>query len=107
MKMEVCPCCKRPLGPKVKLDGPVQQRIFDYVSEHPDGVPMSKIIDAVYFDDPNGGPLGHIRDRIWVLNNKLKERGYNFRVRSERRGRGALYSIVEIKPESLQGNEAA
>ena len=100
--MEVCPCCKRPIGPKGRLDGPVQQRIFDYVADHPDGVPMRNIMDAVYFDDPNGGPLGHIRSRIWFLNKKLREFGYNYQVKSKRRGAGALYYIAEIKPEALQ-----
>lgn len=53
-----CPMCKRPYPPPRKIfRGPVRQAIYDYVAKHPHGVTRDQIFNAVYGDDPNGGPI--------------------------------------------------
>jgi hypothetical protein len=56
-KLRRCECCGQIIPPKRLFDGkPIKQRIYEYIAAHPEGVTRAQIIDAVYGDDPDGGP---------------------------------------------------
>ena len=56
-----------------------EQRIFERVARAgPGGVHIRTLIDHVWGDDPNGGPLyaqKSLHVRIWHLNKKLRSKG--------------------------------
>jgi hypothetical protein len=71
--------------------------MFDYVASHPEGVTSWQILDAVYADDPAGGPdsTNVVSVTKWFINLKLKELGLSARIVSERGGPGSIYRLVE------------
>lgn len=66
-KVATCCCCGQVLPPKIKFAGPVKQRIYDFVSRHPEGVNRFKIMEAVYADDPDGGPESHSTIGVHIM----------------------------------------
>ena len=92
----ICPACGQPLPPAdVELQGPVRNRIYACVKQHPHGVTAEQLIAAVYFDDPNGGPrcaANVISATVWHINQRLK--AYGVRIHGGRGGRGARYRLV-------------
>lgn len=84
----ICPCCNRPMeASKAPLDAlaaaPIwgqQRTILDALAEaYPRFVQTSFIIDRLYGDDPNGGPIcadNIIANRVVHLRRKLAAYGW-------------------------------
>lgn len=98
MKVDVCKCCGHPIPPygvRGALTG-LQRRIFDTVArsgQH--GVPVSRIMDAVYASDIGGGPdssniIAVVRKQMEPT---LTRFGYAIKVR---RGPGAVWRVEKI-----------
>ncbi len=56
-----CPCCGHPMAvPNLEAAcrdvGPIMARILRVVAQRP-GISLAALVDAVYADDPEGGPL--------------------------------------------------
>jgi hypothetical protein len=97
-----CPVCGQHL-PKARVPAaarailaPKEAAVFDFVYRHP-GVTKAEIIDGVYADDPDGGPLAAyetVTAYISRANKKLIP--YRLRIRaSAAGGPGVTYIIVE------------
>jgi UDP-N-acetylglucosamine transferase subunit ALG13 len=71
--------------------------MFDYVAGHPEGVTVWQILDAVYADDPNGGPSKHniVSVMKFGINQKLKKLGISARIVATGGGAGSIYRLVE------------
>lgn len=52
----------------------LQHAVLDCLRKHRDGVTMAEFMDAVYGDDPDGGPL-HAENNIHVTICKLRKQG--------------------------------
>jgi hypothetical protein len=73
--------------------------LVDIVSNRPDGITIGDLVDAVYADDPDGGPVTAPRSvnvMIHMANRQLAAQG--FAIRSMWLGRGARYRLVRIVP---------
>jgi hypothetical protein len=56
-KSPCCPRCGQVIPPTgVFSNARIKRRIYEYVTRHPEGVNRRQIFDAVYGDDPDGGP---------------------------------------------------
>jgi hypothetical protein len=77
----------------------VRQRLVNILAHRPDGLTINNLVDLVYGDDPNGGPLTAPRS-LNVLahraNKQLRAQGYQ--IKSAWLGRGAIYQLVRIAP---------
>ena len=97
-KPECCSQCGQLLPPAVVLPK-LRQRIYDYVSCHPEGVTVDAISDHVYADDPNGGPENAAvctRTQIYHINSQvLRPRGLQIKGKSGPQG---LYKLVAYTP---------
>ena len=92
----VCPVCSRPYPPRLKVNGPVRQRVVEIVARHPDGIPIRELCNLTYADDPNGGPLTAQRSINVIVhraNAQLRSQGYQIRARW--RGRGSVYELIK------------
>jgi hypothetical protein len=91
---KVCPCCKREFGPEINVGGTIRQRIFDYIAKYPEGVTSRRIIDAVYADDPDGGPdsMNIVTVTVRQINKRIVPLGY--RIDGDRGGVGSKYRLV-------------
>lgn len=70
---------------RVRKMGPVGQRIFDALCSNPYGLTSRQLVDIVYRDDPDGGPLSDrnaIDVRIVHMNRMWRRRGVGLRIRS-------------------------
>jgi hypothetical protein len=95
--LKICPCCNRPLPPAIELQGKIRRRYWDFISRHPEGVTKNQIFDAVYGDDPNGGPLRGdlvVRVNVYHINKVLRKHG--LRVTGRPGGPGAVYRLVKL-----------
>jgi hypothetical protein len=96
-RLRCCPTCGRAFPPVVEVGGKRRQAMFDYIASHPEGVTVWQILDAVYADDPNGGPMTHnvVSVMKWFINVRLERLGMSARIVSVRGGPGSLYRLVE------------
>lgn len=92
----VCCCCGQLLPPRIKFSGPVKQRIYEFVAKHPEGVSRYQIMEAVYADDPDGGPESHstVGVHIMQMNRQVLYR-LGLMIRSPS-GRGAEYKLRAV-----------
>lgn len=78
--------------------GRTRARLFDAVYRAGSaGVPIERLVDFLYGDDPNGGPLAAsnvVQARIWLLNAELKR--FAIKISAIQRGRGhhGIYRLV-------------
>lgn len=97
--MTICPTC----GQEAALDfpdglelPPIRFKIFEAVRRAgPRGITPESLLNVVYGDDPNGGPLqAHksVQVSIHKMNDKL--RGWGLRIRSG--ARGQPYKLEKI-----------
>jgi hypothetical protein len=96
-KLEVCPCCGQTIAPPLIFPTrPVSQRLYDFVAKRPAGVTTNQIADAIYGDDPNGGPdsPNAVKALIWRLNVILKVK-HHMAIRGSM-GRGSIYRLVQL-----------
>ena len=107
MSDRVCPCCGRPFDaeftPDMLLDLPVtgmQKRILDaLVDAWPRGLGNHALIDAMYWDDPEGGPLEAervLKVHLFRLREKIEPMGWST---FKRQGRAPL-PVTLIRVES-------
>jgi hypothetical protein len=71
----------------------------DILAGRPDGVLVRDLVDLVYADDPDGGPLTAQRCLNVIAhraNAQLRPQGYQ--IKSMWLGRGARYRLVRIVP---------
>ena len=98
-RLRLCPTCQRPFPPALVVTGSRRQRLVNILADRPDGVPVRDLVDLVYADDPDGGPLTAQRSLNVVAhhaNVQLRPQGYQ--IKSTWLGRGARYRIVRIAP---------
>lgn len=73
--MTSCPCCRRPYPRDGLPLTDMERRVYEAVhGGNGLPVPTHRIIDYVYSDDPNGGPLtadGNIRVMVHRIRRKL------------------------------------
>ena len=96
-RANICPACHRPFAPALIVSGSVRQRLVDIVSNRPDGIPIGELVDQVYADCIDGGPVTAPRSvnvMIHKANKQLRPQGYQ--IESMWRGRGARYRLVRI-----------
>jgi hypothetical protein len=77
----------------------VRQRLVDIVTNRPDGMAIGELVDAVYADDPDGGPVTAPRSvnvMIHKANKQLRSQGYQ--IKPTWLGRGARYHLVRVAP---------
>lgn len=94
--VERCPCCHQIVPPRLIFENkPVRQRIYDYISAHPEGVTRDQVMDAVYGDDINGGAESRtiISVHLNRMNPTLMLHGLKIRSRLGG-GPGATYKLV-------------
>lgn len=96
--MNCCPHCNRPYPPDVNVGGVFRQKLYEFVKANPHGVRRQQIEDAVYGDDPMGGPL-FMQQSIYVMIAKINRRlkAHGFRLTAGGRG-GKLFRVIELKP---------
>lgn len=97
MTQIVCPCCSGTGtvegGPPVYLS-PMQARIYNAVKHAAQGISVKSLINKVYVDDEDGGPLfadNSIRVQIGLLNKRLAAANVKIGTR-----RGRLYRIIPL-----------
>jgi hypothetical protein len=94
---QICPQCRRPFPPALIVTGTRRQRLVDIISNRPDGIPIGDLVDQVYADDPDGGPVTAPRSvnvMIHKANAQLLAQGYQ--IKSMWLGRGARYRMTKI-----------
>ena len=89
-----CPCCGGS-GTLSAVDlvrdglSPMQRRIYDYLRTKPQGVDgLGRIVDAIYADDPAGGPLtavNTVAQQVSLMRPKLACHGLRIGSRSGKR----------------------
>jgi len=95
----LCPACQRPFPPPLVVTGPLRQRMVNILAGRPDGVLVRDLVELVYADDPNGGPLTAQRSLNVIAhraNVQLRPQGYQ--IKSMWLGRGARYRLVRLAP---------
>jgi len=98
-RLRLCPACRRPFPPALVVTGSRRQRLVDILAGRPDGVLVRDLVDLVYADDPDGGPLTAQRSLNVIAhraNTQLRSQGYQ--IKSMWLGRGARYRLVRIAP---------
>ena len=97
-RLQVCPTCRRPFPPVLVVTGSVRQRLVNIIGNRPDGIPIGELVDQVYADDPDGGPVTAPRSvnvMIHKANAQLRQQGYQ--IESMWLGRGARYRLARIQ----------
>jgi len=93
---KTCSCCGQLIPPKLFFPrAPVSQRLYDFVASRPQGTTREQIADAIYAEDPNGGPdsPSAIKALIWKMNNRLKPEHLAIRGTM---GCGSSYRLVQL-----------
>ena len=92
---QICPQCRRPFPPPLIVSGSVRQRLLDIIGNRPDGISIGDLVELVYADDPDGGPVTALRSvnvMIHKANAQLAAQGYQ--IKAIWLGRGARYRLV-------------
>lgn len=108
--MTLCPCCNRemegPVGSKWLADAPMSPQLRIIVrtlaAAYPRPVETSYLIEALYADDPNGGPdnpEGVVRTLVSRLRALLPNYGWNIPINRAGHGNFGRYRLkpVEVK----------
>ena len=93
----LCPRCRRPFPPPLVVTGPLRQRMVNILANRPDGLTINNLVDLVYADDPDGGPVtapSSLNVMAHKANKQLRAQGYQ--IKSMWMGRGAIYRLVRI-----------
>ena len=103
----VCPCCERPMNGELPATAlkhvcfpHIQQRIVDALVEAwPRRLRMPALVEAAYFDDPNGGPDAAedvIRVHLCHVRKKLPLYGWHIPMNRPGKGNRALYRLEAL-----------
>jgi hypothetical protein len=89
-----CPTCNRNFPPIIRVGGRRRQAMFDYVSEHPEGVTAWQILSAIWGDSQPDSPniVSVMRRKINCI---LRDLGHSCHIESDRGGPGSVYRLVE------------
>jgi hypothetical protein len=90
------------------VTGSVRQKLVNIIGARPDGIPISELVDQVYADCIDGGPVTAPRSvnvMIHKANKQLRPQG--FQIEPMWLGRGARYRMVEIDRHSSPSTMAA
>lgn len=96
VKILCCTCKGTGLVDESQLRGH-HRRLLQIVRNAHHGITLPKLVDAVYADDPNGGPLYAstvVQQIIHRVNKRLFVSGWV--IKATRLGRGAKYRMVPI-----------
>ena len=96
-RSRLCPACHRPFPPPLVVTGPLRQRMVNILADRPDGLTINDLVDQVYANEPDGGPLTAPRSlnvMAHKANKQLRAQGYQ--IKSMWMGRGAIYRLVRI-----------
>jgi hypothetical protein len=95
-----CPCCEQPVPdpigfrPKVHL-GAMQYRLFHALRRAPDGLRCAELIDILYAQDRNGGPLHNIiAVMARQINRKIEPMGLRIKGTG---GPGSVYRLLQVQ----------
>ncbi len=103
MELPVCKCCGQTLPGALEFGGvhfsPMQKKIVDRVHKAgKGGVTLAMLVNHVYADDPDGGPIHAERSvhvQLCIVNRKLAPA--NRRVEANKSGgQGAFYRMVQL-----------
>lgn len=81
----ICPCCGQPVTPPGRLQAyaadqpPLRRRLIERLMVASEPVAARDLADAVYADDPEGGPLTAVecvRTFVWRMRPDLAEIGF-------------------------------
>jgi DNA-binding response OmpR family regulator len=92
-----CPCCRQLIAPDLLFGRRrIQQKIYDYIACHPEGVTREQVIEAVYGDREDGGPESYsiISAHLNKMRPALHAAGLDITSAWEL-GRGIGYRLVE------------
>jgi hypothetical protein len=69
--------------------------MVDYLAKHPEGSTVWQILEAIYADDPSGGPEQHNIVPVMKLhaNKHLHRQGWHIKSSG---GPGSLYTLVKL-----------
>lgn len=94
--MSSCPCCNRTFAPPLPSLSGNERFVYDLLCRRLDGMTNPEISDALYADDPEGGPdtaEKRVANYIYRINRKL--RGTGSRIVGTR-GPGAVFRLVTV-----------
>lgn len=92
-----CPCCGQPVAdvpPEAVMPSPLRRRLVDLVRRRP-GITVEALADALYADDPDGGPENGtlaVRSVIRHANATLRQHGWRI---ARSRVWGAGYRLMK------------
>jgi DNA-binding response OmpR family regulator len=96
MKLSYCPTCRQIVPPRdLFRDQPVKRRLYQFLLDHPEGVTRRQSMDAVWADDPNGGPEFEnvISVHVHRMRPTLEREGVTITCA---RGPGATYRVKKL-----------
>jgi hypothetical protein len=101
-RLQICLACKRPFPPMLLVTGSRRQKLVNIVAGRPDGIEIGDLVDQLYADCIDGGPLWAMRSAnvmIHKANRQLAPQGYV--IKAMWLGRGARYRLGRIghKPD--------
>ena len=102
---KICSCCGQPIPVLPGVDLTVSQsRIYEAVSKAGSrGVRSSTLIDRLYGDHPDGGPLTAaiaLRVHVYYLNIRLRAVGQRIRAMGSGNGSEGIYRLYTVLPEA-------
>lgn len=110
-KLKHCPCCgtevSEPIYVAKKLFhlSPKQSRLLRILKSAPEGLTNSEVMDRLYINDADGGPISSNVISVMKanINKKLIKAGMTIRIESTM-GAHAIYRLVETGVNSEQLN---
>jgi len=86
------------------VTGARRRAMLEYVANHPNGVNCRQILDHVYADDPDGGPLTHhiVSTMARAINEQIKPQGWRINITG---GPGSLYTLVPTEQHTTSPSD--
>jgi len=96
VKILCCTCGGKGLVDESRFRG-IHARVLNIVRNSPQGITLLDLVDAVYADDENGGPLYAnlvVQQIIRRINRRISVSGWS--IKASKLGRGARYRMQRI-----------
>lgn len=100
-----CPFCDQQLPRPNPFHQPLRFRIFAYLARHPGGAPTDELINYVYREHADGGPLSArscLHTTVYSMNEVLAPLRLQIRAT---RGRGSIYRIINTREGGDAGTQ--